>query len=757
MIISSFDPGALHDDCGISMSSIEDMGVGAGWGLVPPGGRSQAQQHDETETFVIIRGSGQLIVNNQRYPVARGVVVQAEPFETHVIENTGDEDLLFATFYWRDADRAARHATRIARGRLAQRPLFVFSTPPTPNGDLHLGHLSGPYLGADVFVRFQRLCGTEAWHLTGSDDFQSYVVECARRDGRTPAETAAHYSAEIASTLELMDIPLDQYTVTNADPAYPDGLRGYFSRIVASEAVTPREGPALFDAATGDYLYEVDVVGGCPTCGGRTGGNICEECGEPNFCHDLAEPTSRKSGLPPKADDIVRFTLPLHEFQADVMQHHHLGRVPARLRELAGRLFERGRIDVPVTHPASWGVPPAESDTAGQVIWVWPEMSYGFLHGIEELGRRLGRDWRADAPQQDWKLVHFFGYDNSFYHAILYPVLYKLAFPDWEPDIDYNLNEFLLLDGAKFSTSRRHAIWGKEILGPHSVDAVRFYLASIRSEGRRTNFERSAYAAAVRDTLIGGWQAWLRDLGQRVDEQYGGIAPDAGIWTPEHTGFLARLTTRLAAVSGALGPDGFSLNQAAAELAGIVQDARRFSAQESQLEPSPAWRDEARTATALELAAAKLLATCAAPVMPRFAAKLAAALGTAPADSWPQTVTLLAAGSPVTLTRQRFFTDPDSPAGQPVPDERPADELLVSWLAELVTGTLQLPDGYPASDLTLLALGAASLHAVTLQYQITDLLGVELSVDELLGERTVAELAALLEQRGASLQKVASA
>jgi methionyl-tRNA synthetase len=757
VIISSFDPGALHDDCGIKMSSIEDLGVGAGWGVVPPGGRSQAQQHDEAETFVIIRGSGQLIVDNQRHPIAAGVMIQAEPFETHVIENTGQDDLLFATFYWRDAGRAAQQATRIARGRLAQRPLFVFSTPPTPNGDLHLGHLSGPYLGADVFVRFQRLCGAEAWHLTGSDDFQSYVVECARREGRTPAETAAHYSAEIAATLKLMDIPLDQYTVTNGDPAYRDGLRGYFSRIVASQAVTPRNGPALFDAATGDYLYEVDVAGGCPACGRRTGGNICEECGEPNFCHDLAQPGSRKSDLPPQAGDIVRFTLPLHEFQSAVTLHHHLGRVPARLRELADRLFERARIDVPITHPAAWGVPPAENDIPGQVIWVWPEMSFGFLHGIEELGRRLGRGWRADAPQQDWKLVHFFGYDNSFYHAILYPVLYKLAFPDWEPDIEYHLNEFLLLDGAKFSTSRRHAIWGKEILGPHSVDAVRFYLASIRSEGRRTNFERRAYAAAVRDILIGGWQAWLRDLGQRVDCQYGGIAPEAGIWTPEHTGFLARLNSRLAAVSGALGPDGFSLNQAAAELAGIVEDARRFSAQESQVSQSPAWRDEARTATALELAAAKLMATCAAPVMPRFAGKLAAALGMALADAWPQTVTLLTAGSPVTLAQQTFFTDPDSPTAEPVPDGRPAAEPLASLLAELVTGTLQLPGEYPVGDSTLLALGAASLHAVTLQYQVTDLLGVELSVDELLGERTVAELAALLSQRGASTPEVASA
>ncbi|MET7906380.1 hypothetical protein ABZS86_35000 [Streptomyces sp. NPDC005355] len=87
-----------------------------------------------------------------------------------------------------------------------------------------------------------------------------------------------------------------------------------------------------------------------------------------------------------------------------------MGRVPTRLRELADRVFDRPRLDIPITHPSTWGVPPAEDAVDGQVIWVWPEMSYGFLHGIEVLGRRLGQPWQALEPQPDWKIVHFFGY-----------------------------------------------------------------------------------------------------------------------------------------------------------------------------------------------------------------------------------------------------------------------------------------------------------------------------------------------------------
>lgn len=739
MILNHYDADALHELFGIDMSSIDGLGLGLGaaWGRVLPGQRSDAHQHDETETFVIVRGGGELVVDGRRYPVQPGMVIQFEPFETHVIENTGEDGLLFVTLYWRDAQSAARQSTRIERTRLHDRPVFVFSTPPTPNGDLHLGHLSGPYLGADSFVRFQRLNGVDAWHLTGSDDYQSYVVECARREGRTPGETAAHYSAEIAATLDMMDIPLDQYTVTDADPTYRAGLQAFFERLVGSGAVTMREAPALLDGDTGRYLYEVDVSGACPSCGKSAGGNICEDCGEPNFCHDLAAPVTRHSETPPTVGTASRYMLPLHDFAEAIAEHHHLGRVPARLRELTERLFARGAVDVPVSHPSAWGVPPTGEDAGGQVIWVWPEMSYGFLHGIAELGKRLGRELRADDPQQDWKIVHFFGYDNSFYHAILYPVLYKLAFPGWAPDIDYNLNEFLLLDGAKFSTSRRHAIWGKEILTPDSVDAVRYYLSRIRSEGRRTNFELPAYEAAVRDTLIDGWQRWLTELGERVGKGYDGLAPDAGTWTPEHTAFLARLTSRLTAAAGALGQDGFSLNLAVAELDGLVADVRRFAAQEAAVSESPGWRSEARTAIALELAAAKLLATCATPVMPRFAAKLAGALGMEPVTAWPQTVTLVEPGARITLADQVFFRDP----------ARALDPGPLAWLTEVVATTLQVEVGSAVADATLSELGAASLHAVTLQYQILEQTGVELSLDELLGTRTVAQIAALLGER----------
>ncbi|SHM75726.1 MULTISPECIES: class I tRNA ligase family protein [Streptomyces] len=734
MRIDTFDPATLSDAFGIDMSTIDLPGVaglGAGWGRVPPGGRSEPHQHDEIEMFVLVSGTGEIVVDGARHPVGPGTVVKFDPFETHVIDNTGDGDVVFVTCYWREPRHAGEVATRPGRRRFGQRPVFVFSTPPTPNGDLHLGHLSGPYLGADAFVRFQRMNGVRAWHLTGSDDHQSYVVAKAAQEGSTPEQVAAHYGAEIARTLESMDIRPDQFTVTRTDAGYRQGLRDFFAALETSGQVARRELPALFDGKTGRYLYEVDVSGTCPSCEAGTNGNICEECGEPNTVADLVEAQSRHSDTV-RAEGLARHALALHEFRDDVARHHQLGRVPARLRELAQRVFARETFDLPLTHPAQWGVPARDADD--QVIWVWPEMSYGFLHGIGQLGARIGEQWQAHKPEQDWKIVHFFGYDNSFYHAILYPVLYQLAFPHWQPDIDYHVNEFYLLDDQKFSTSRRHAVWGKDLLCPETVDAVRFYLSRTRPEGERTNFERDAYTATVREVLIEGWQGWLDDLDRRLKARYGGVVPDAGTWTPEHTAFYALLGRRLAAVTAHLGQDGFSLRAATAELEGIVTDARAFAGREAGLADAAGWQSENRTAMALEVAAARLLSRVATPVMPRFAGRLAALLGERE-PTWPTTVDLVPAGTEVDLSGQVFFAAEPTSAqpAEAAPDPLP-------WLADLVRTTLGLPAEAAVADKTLLELGASSLQAVAVQYQILERLDLDIPMAELLSERNIGTL-----------------
>ena len=774
MKITTVDESAYAAAFGIEMAPVGSLagpGGAASFGRVLPGCETIPHQHDEAEAFVIFRGEGELVVDNVIHGVGPGSVAVFEPFETHTLRNRGSGPLEFLDLYGRDSARAAEAAKCTGKERFAGRPVFVFSTPPTPNGDLHLGHLSGPYLGADVFVRFQRMNGVAAYHLTGSDDFQSYVLSRAQKENTEPRRVAAHYGAEIRATLSLMDISVDQFTVTGTDPTYREGLQNFFSRLVGSGAVQRRKDAALFDRETQKYLYEVDIGGLCPTCSAPTGGNICEECGEPNLCIDIVHAKSNLSATEPARGTAERYSLPLHDFREAVLDHHRVGKISPRLQDLARRVFARKEIHLPVTHPAEWGVPPVEPVEGSQVIWVWPEMAYGFLHGIAELGRRQRQDWSADAPQRDWKIVHFFGYDNSFYHTILYPVLYTLAYPDWSCDIEYNVNEFYLLDGKKFSTSRRHAIWGKDILSPETVDSVRYYLALTRGETERTNFEFKECQAVVSDILIGKWQNWLNALGDRITSQFDGHAPDAGVWSPIQSAFLARLQTRLETIAIHYGADGFSLNGVMRELNGLVDDAIHFARTHQCLSGNSHAYDEWRTVIALELAAVRLLVQCTAPVMPRFAGKLAEAISTEDATSqWSDRVTMLRPGAKITLASACFFAVPQASssgdAGRPaMPTQLPIQiveqdlsssdpgGVMRAEFDAILRAILHLAPDAPIRSRTPGDLGLTSLGAITLQYKLQTDRGVELSVSDILEAETVDTLFALTIARRACQQE----
>jgi methionyl-tRNA synthetase len=189
-------------------------------------------------------------------------------------------------------------------------------------------------------------------------------------------------------------------------------------------------------------------------------------------------------------------------------------------------------------------------------------------------------------------------------------------------------------------------------------------------------------------------------------------------------------------MTGCLGQDGFSLNRAARTLDAIVTDTLHFAESESRTAELPDWKDEARTAIALELAAARLLAHCATPVMPRFAARLSTGLGMEPPDQWPHLATLVTPGTQVNLARQVFFSLSGAPETQAEQEQ--------SWLYGAVRDLLLLSGAVPVADATLTGLGVNSLQAIALQYEILERTGVDMTVDDLLGQHTVAELATLL-------------
>ena len=606
---------------------------GAGWALVDPGETSQRHMHHEGETWFITEGQGEIRLDDEFETVGPGDVVYLPPFTRHALHNPSSTDrLVFLTCYWEDLDLAAQEAARRAEEEEASEAagrVIVNVAPPTPNGDLHLGHLSGPYLGADVHRRWLRMNGVDARYVMGTDDYQSYVAGKALQTDDTPAHVANHFAERIEGTLRLADIKPDQFTRPVHASGYQEVIQDVFRRLYAAGHLVEREAACLRDAEDGRYLFEFYVGGNCPHCGAAAGGGGCEECGRPNQGHDLENAAATLSDARPDSGTIKQLFVPLSRYE-DRIRKFLLGvHMPPHLRALAEDLLAQGLPDVPATHPHEWGLPCPIPGFEDQIISAWVELGHGFLESIRQHDRRAGLPVNEDSlsPAAGTRIVQFFGFDNGFVYALLYPLLYQLIDPDCPLPETFVCNEFYRLDGLKFSTSRDHAVWVRDICREQPSDLVRFYVCYTRPESEQTSFSRAEYDVFVAEELRGRWSTWLDELGQRVEAAAQGVAPEPGFWTDEHRRMSRRLEQRIEEAREGYRAEQFSTRAVTRALMAIVEEARAFGRSESHWQGVPRRANEVRTALALELAAARAVAGLSTPLMPRFAQHLWGQLG----------------------------------------------------------------------------------------------------------------------------------
>lgn len=612
--------------------SVAHTPFGCAWGILPPGDIGACHSHHEAETFIVVEGRAVARVGKDERTVEAGDVIYVPPFEPHSLSNLGQLHRLVVVKLWWEDSAAPRLPT--APSPAAHGEVLVTATPPTPNGDLHLGHLSGPYLSADVHTRYLRSIGRRARYLSGIDDHQSYVALRAEQLGEDPVDTADRFGAAMVTTLAAADAAPDHLARPRQSHTYEQVVREFFTRLHADGKIVARETPSLRCEAEDRYLFEAYVVGGCPHCGEMTGGNACEDCGRPNDCAELIEPRCRSCGGRASIESSVRLYFPLAPFGEELSRYHQDARMPPHLRVLCEGMIADGLPDICVSHPVPWGTRVPVEGFNDHSIYVWFEMAAGYLAATDELVRRDNplSGWRDVWCHDDVDVVQFFGYDNGYFHAVLFPALWLAYDPSIRPPRTFVVNEFLLLDGAKFSTSRNHALWGHDILSRYPSDGLRFCLARVSPEIEQTNFTLDLLERTMTDELDNRWRPWLGGLTTVVRERFGGRAPSTGVWTEGQQQFYRGLVELVNEVGRAYAAASFSLQRASVALSRIVGLAARFRAGESHWSHAPGRGAEYRTAVALELAAARAVCVAAAPLLPTFAARLWRELGFAPLD-----------------------------------------------------------------------------------------------------------------------------
>ncbi|MEW2490789.1 class I tRNA ligase family protein [Streptomyces sp. NPDC048411] len=478
---------------------------------------------------------------------------------------------------------------------------LILSALPTPNGELHLGHLGGPFLGGDALARHLRAEGHRVTAVSATDSWESYVLDAARREGRTPDETARDYHERIRSALAATCTEPDVFLDVRAEPwasRHRDWHHWLAARLAERGRIAIRTERLLGDTATGEELIACWLAGACPTCGEEAAGYTCEACGmwfQPDALRD-ARPRHPRPGVT-EIETSSAFLQLDGDVLADMARERH---VPAMYRQLIDRYLEQNGPVWRLTHPLGRGVPWATGELPARQVHSTYALGTTamFLLAGQEHGRRHGLPENPLLPgtAQRPRFTLFFGMDGAL------PLMMQLAVQEaagvpTAPDA-YRFNQFMTLDGAKFSTSRNHVIRVLDYTAAGlDTDALRFHLARIGPEEKSTDFKADAFADDVATTLVGR-------LGRALDlcEDSPGAKPAPGAVVGLYESAAAR--------------------HRAAFSSGHPRLTDAVGAVETWLEAAPAIVAAAGAPGFLAVAAA-----LAAPLMPRWADRIWAALG----------------------------------------------------------------------------------------------------------------------------------
>jgi len=598
---------------------------------IAAGMESHGHNHSEFELFYFPEGPVHVSNGTAIKEVPQGCAVLFEPYEPHIIINpNSDRPLDFLSMYW----PAEQSAERTDTAQRVQRDTLVFATPPTPNGDLHLGHLSGPYLAGDVLTRALRQRGHRAWYGSGRDDHQTYVAYKAMTDGSTPSLTAATYAGQIQETWDKAGIKLDGFTVPDQNGDYAAFIREGVSKLFDVGLVIEKEAPAAFDA-NGTYLHEAFIEGICPHCKCASDGNACEACGRPNDCVDLGNIKARMTDAQPHIRAEKRLYFRLSALSSRLTQYVRIAQMPAKVVNLCSQMLEDGLPDICVSHPGDWGISHDISGHTHSKIYVWFEMAFGYLWQAAEYCQDETDRWARVAKIYDGSrdIVHAYGFDNAYYHALLFPAVYLGLNLKMYPPRVHIVNELLDLEGSKFSTSRGHLIWARDFLKEVPIDYTRFALSYCRPEGLRSNFQPHQAIELVNAVFAEELSGWVDQIKRTFTNN--SRVPESGAWSADQRAFFDAMRHAASQIERSLSVDTFSPRLAAFQVHALISLGAHFAkAQEPLLlGDNPRNANHKRTSQALLVYGLHVLARSAEPIIPNIAGQLCALLSTSSENS----------------------------------------------------------------------------------------------------------------------------
>ncbi|MFF3182719.1 MULTISPECIES: class I tRNA ligase family protein [Rhodococcus] len=524
------------------------------------------------------------------------------------------------------------HSDSPAEARIEPDPgkTVIFSTPPTPNGGMHLGHLSGPYIAGDI-LRRRMASGDRVPHISCFDDHTSYVFTKSRQLGVLPDEVARRFIESIRNSWTQMGIEIEAFDNPISDPDYIAFCTSAIQTLLDNGSVVVKVADALYEHESNTYLHEALVTGQCPVCASPSDGDACEFCGQPHETVQLQNPVSTLnpgSYLETRAEKFLYFQLEQHRDFLE--QHANTSTMPERLLALTGGMLAEQLPDIRISHKVAWGIPLDREEVPGHRMYPWFEMGLLYLwllkqhFGAESLDIRDGRV-TVSGELSDAQIVTCFGFDNAYFHTLLFPALFHALHGDLPNISHYVANELLHLDGNKFSTSRNHVIAAETMLKHASQDLIRLYLCMIRPEKRSENFTVAEFERTVNGRFIEPLNEVVENLSDLCAASFGGAVPEPDVWNGTTRSYSTTMARRIEIIEDSLSVSGFSTQRATRELITLLDETRTLLTATKVLVGTPGAHGYVATAVALAAAGVDALGRHLAPICPEVSRSISEA------------------------------------------------------------------------------------------------------------------------------------
>lgn len=400
---------------------------------------------------------------------------------------------------------------------------------PYANGPVHIGHLAGVYIPADVYARFQRRLGSDVAFICGSDEHGIPITIRAKKEGVTPQDIVDKYHAIIKKSFEDLGISFDEYSRTSSEN-HKKTSQDFFLKMYENGKFTEEISEQYYDEQAGEFLADRYIVGTCPKCGNDGAyGDQCEKCGSTLSPSDLINPKSALSGNVPVLKETKNWYLPLNEYEDFlnewILEGHKDDWKPNVYGQVKSWLND-GLKPRAMTRDLNWGVQVPLPDAEGKVLYVWFDAPIGYISFTKEWAEKNGKNWKDYWQSNDSDLIHFIGKDNIVFHCIIFTAMMK-AHGDYIMPTNVPAFEFLNLENDKISTSRNWAVWAHEYVEefPGQQDVLRYALLSSAPETKDNNFTWKDFQTKNNSELVGIFGNFINRVAVLVHKYYDGVIP----------------------------------------------------------------------------------------------------------------------------------------------------------------------------------------------------------------------------------------